>query len=115
MCGREGRRRERGRQGEREAGREVGRERGIFSPRHYVPHFHRMGVSTVVRLNEPEYDRDEFVRHGIAHHNLHFPDCTFPPPHIVQRFFDIADNALGWWQYTARRAWDALGRSSRST
>ena len=67
----------------------------VFSPRHYVPHFHRMGVSTVVRLNEPEYDRDEFVRHGIAHHDLHFPDCTFPPPHIVQRFFDIADNAPG--------------------
>jgi hypothetical protein len=52
-------------------------------------------VNSVIRLNEPEYDASEFTDHGIAHHDLHFDDCTAPPPHIVDRFFDIVDNSDG--------------------
>jgi cell division cycle 14 len=66
-----------------------------FSPSHYIDIFQSLGVTTVVRLNEPEYDKADFEAHGICHFDLHFDDCTSPPQHIVQRFFDIVDGATG--------------------
>ncbi len=66
-----------------------------FSPKHYVGIFQDLGVTDVVRLNEPEYDRADFVAHGIRHHDLYFDDCTFPPAAIVDRFLAIADAARG--------------------
>jgi cell division cycle 14 len=52
-------------------------------------------VTTVVRLNDPEYDRAGFVSEGIDHFDLFFDDCTSPPPQIVERFFEIVDAATG--------------------
>ena len=66
-----------------------------FSPRHYVDIFQQIGVTTVIRLNAPEYDRADFTSNGIAHHDLFFEDCTSPPPDIVDRFFDLVDRAQG--------------------
>jgi cell division cycle 14 len=66
-----------------------------FSPRHYVDIFQQIGVTTVIRLNAPEYDRADFTSNGIAHHDLFFEDCTSPPPDIVDRFFDMVDRAPG--------------------
>ena len=67
----------------------------MFSPQYFVEIFHNLGVTTVVRLNEPEYDGRIFAQHGIAHHDLYFDDCTAPPQDVVERFFDIADSAAG--------------------
>jgi cell division cycle 14 len=67
----------------------------LLSPHHYAELFRRMGVSAVVRLNAPEYDRDTFVAAGIAHHDLPFDDCTAPPAAVVRRFFAIVDAAPG--------------------
>ena len=66
-----------------------------FGPKHYLHLFRHIGVTTVIRLNEPEYDRAEFTSNGIDHHDLVFEDCTSPPPHIIDRFFDIVDRAPG--------------------
>ena len=66
-----------------------------FSPAYYVDIFRDLGVTDVVRLNEPEYDRGDFVAAGIGHHDLYFDDCTFPPPAIVAAFLDVADAARG--------------------
>jgi cell division cycle 14 len=66
-----------------------------FSPSYYADIFHELGVTTVIRLNESEYDGDEFARRGIAHHDLYFEDCTAPPAHVVRRFFALADAADG--------------------
>ena len=66
-----------------------------FSPRHYVHIFKELGVTTVVRLNEAEYDGAEFESSGIRFHDLHFDDCTVPPPHIVARFLAIVSSATG--------------------
>ena len=66
-----------------------------FSPRYFIELFREMGVTTIVRLNMPEYDRDEFVKAGILHFDLAFEDCTTPPKHVVERFFEIVDSALG--------------------
>jgi cell division cycle 14 len=66
-----------------------------FSAKYYVELFHEMGVTDVVRLNEPEYDWRDFEDSGIRHHDLHFEDCTCPSPGIVERFLEIADRATG--------------------
>ena len=66
-----------------------------FSPAYYVDIFRDLGVTDVVRLNEPEYDRGDFVAAGVGHHDLYFDDCTFPPPAIVAAFLDVADAARG--------------------
>ena len=66
-----------------------------FSPGFYAPLFGELGVTTVVRLNEPQYDREAFAGCGIAHHDLAFDDCSSPPESVVRAFFDIVDAAPG--------------------
>ena len=61
-------------------------------PEIYVPLLLHLGVSCVVRLNEPDtYDKAAFERAGIAHYDLYFDDCTAPPDAVVERFLDICD------------------------
>jgi cell division cycle 14 len=66
-----------------------------FSPLYYIEIFNELGVTDVVRLNEPEYDANNFIDEGFAHHDLEFEDCTSPPDHIVAAFLRIADAAPG--------------------
>ena len=47
-------------------------------------------MQLVVRLNENEYDRDEFLRLGLQHLDLPFSDCTEPPPALVDAFLRAA-------------------------
>ncbi len=63
-----------------------------FEPAKYVPTLCRLGVTCIIRLNEPDtYDKSEFERAGIAHYDLYFDDCTVPPDPVVERFLDICD------------------------
>ena len=63
-----------------------------FTPEALVPELHRLGVSCVVRLNDPDtYDKAAFEDAGIAHYDLFFDDCTAPPDAVVERFLDICD------------------------
>ncbi len=63
-----------------------------FAPEAYVPKLRLLGVTCVVRLNDTDtYDKGEFERAGIAHHDLYFDDCTAPPDAVVERFLDICD------------------------
>ena len=67
-----------------------------FLPEHYAPILHNLGVTCVVRVDDPDtYDGAEFERAGIAHHDLFFDDCTVPPDAVVERFLDICDAAAG--------------------
>ena len=66
-----------------------------FSPKYYIDIFRQLGVSTVVRLNEPEYDRADFTSAGLQHFDLPFNDCTAPPPAVVSYFCRIASAAPG--------------------
>ena len=72
-------------------------ERGFrsFSPDFYASLFRELGVSAVVRLNEPHYDERHFVESGIAFHDLEFEDCTAPSPAIADEFVRLADAAEG--------------------
>ena len=66
-----------------------------FGPHHYAALFRDLGVTDVVRLNEPEYGLEAFAAAGLRHHDLAFDDCTPPPPAVVARFFRVADAAGG--------------------
>ena len=72
-------------------------ERGSrrFAPAFFAETFKDIGVSDVIRLNEPEYDAGAFRDAGLRHHDLFFEDCYAPPDHIVTAFFRIVDAAAG--------------------
>lgn len=46
-------------------------------------------VTTVVRVCEPSYKKDELESRGIEVRDLAFEDGTFPPPNIVDEWFEI--------------------------
>jgi hypothetical protein len=67
-----------------------------FSPCFYTDApFADMGVSTVIRLNELEYDPDDFEACGICCVDLEFDDCSVPQPHIIAEFLHTAQRAPG--------------------
>eukprot|EP00291_Cryptomonas_curvata_P007201 CAMPEP_0172187140 /NCGR_PEP_ID=MMETSP1050-20130122/21177_1 /TAXON_ID=233186 /ORGANISM="Cryptomonas curvata, Strain CCAP979/52" /LENGTH=286 /DNA_ID=CAMNT_0012861439 /DNA_START=203 /DNA_END=1059 /DNA_ORIENTATION=- len=66
-----------------------------FRPSYYIDIFKELGVTDVVRLNEPEYDGEAFLAAGIEHHDLEFPDCTPPSDAVAGRFLRIVDGAKG--------------------
>lgn len=68
---------------------------GSFTPDDYVPIFKRMGVSLVVRLNKPQYEKNKFVKQGIKHLDLFFIDGTAPPDEIVPQFLTASENETG--------------------
>ncbi len=66
------------------------------TPEFYAKAFATMGVSAVVRLNEPTtYNPEPFRRYGLRHYDLYFDDCTVPSPSVIARFMDIADSEPG--------------------
>ena len=66
-----------------------------FSPAYYADIFRDLGVSTVIRLNEPRYPARAFTSRGFDHHHLEFEDCTCPPEEVVADFLRIVDAAPG--------------------
>jgi cell division cycle 14 len=66
-----------------------------FAPTFYLEPFGDMGVSTVVRLNEPEYDAADFADNGIELVDLPFEDCSAPPAPIVAAFMEVMRGAPG--------------------
>ncbi len=68
---------------------------GSFTPDDYVPIFKKFGVSLVVRLNKPQYDKQKFVKNGIKHIDLYFLDGSTPPDDIVEKFLEHAENEKG--------------------
>ena len=38
----------------------------------------RLNASAVVRLNEPHYDKDDFIKEGFNHYDIYFDDCSTP-------------------------------------
>eukprot|EP00288_Rhodomonas_lens_P007272 CAMPEP_0177726168 /NCGR_PEP_ID=MMETSP0484_2-20121128/19634_1 /TAXON_ID=354590 /ORGANISM="Rhodomonas lens, Strain RHODO" /LENGTH=454 /DNA_ID=CAMNT_0019238717 /DNA_START=10 /DNA_END=1374 /DNA_ORIENTATION=+ len=66
------------------------------TPLYYAQYFSKMGVTAVVRLNEPTtYNPEPFRRYGIQHYDLYFDDCTIPSQSLITKFLDIVDNERG--------------------
>ncbi len=68
---------------------------GSFTPDDYVPIFKKFGVSLVVRLNKPQYEKQKFVKAGIKHLDLYFLDGSTPPDDIVEKFLEHAESEKG--------------------
>ena len=66
-----------------------------FTPDDYAPIFKKLGVTLVVRLNKPQYDKNRFLKRGIKHVDLIFTDGTPPPDEITQKFLDICEKEPG--------------------
>jgi cell division cycle 14 len=58
-------------------------------------YFAQNNVCTVVRLNDKLYDRSTFTKKGLEHVEMHFPDGTCPPEHILRRFMDLCESRSG--------------------
>ena len=65
---------------------------GSFTPSELIAVFKSLGVSEIVRLNKPEYDKFTFEAAGFQHTDLVFPDCSVPPSDIVDAFLRQAEN-----------------------
>ena len=59
-----------------------------------LDYFEKRNVKLVVRLNNPLYDRQHFLDHGINHTELYFDDGTNPTDDIVRAFIEMADEVV---------------------
>jgi len=64
-------------------------------PQYYYHYFKDHNVSTIVRLNEPEYNGSTFQELGFDHQDLIFPDGYPPTSTIAGKFINIVDEAKG--------------------
>jgi len=67
----------------------------LLAPENYFDYFNKGGVTDIVRLNNPLYDRRRFTDAGFQHHDLFFVDGSIPPAKILTRFLEIAEKAKG--------------------
>jgi len=65
------------------------------TPDFYYHYFKDHGVSSIIRLNEPEYSGEIFKKLGFDHHDLIFPDGYPPTTTIAEKFIKIVDEAKG--------------------
>ncbi len=49
----------------------------------------------VIRLNRPQYDRNKFLKGGVKHVDLYFPDGSIPPDDIWEQFLNIVEKEPG--------------------
>lgn len=61
----------------------------------YLEVFKHFGVTHVVRLNEPKYDRQKFIKAGINHSELYFIDGSTPSDAILNQFMRISEQENG--------------------
>ena len=67
----------------------------VFTPKDYVPLFKKFGITTVVRLNKPTYERNDFIKNGINHLDLYFLDGSTPSEEIIDTFLETCENEKG--------------------
>jgi cell division cycle 14 len=65
------------------------------SPNFYYNYFKDHNVTSIIRLNDPEYDSAGFTKLGFQHHDLIFPDGYPPTSSIAAKFIKIVDEAKG--------------------
>ena len=61
----------------------------------YIQIFKHFGVTHVIRLNEPRYNEETFLKNGINHTDLFFIDGSTPQPAIVRKFLKTAEEERG--------------------
>lgn len=59
-----------------------------------LDYFEKRGVQVVVRLNQPLYDKQQFIDRGIEHMELYFDDGTNPSDEIVRKFIALSERVI---------------------
>jgi len=83
--------------------------KSTFTPHDYVPVFKKKGVSAVIRLNKPMYNRNAFLSAGIKHADMFYPDGGNPPEQILRHFIEVrwcGVKPAQWrwqWQWPSRQ------------
>lgn len=75
--------------------RSLGFGRYSLIPSDYFDVWRSKKITTIVRLNTKEYNRDVIVKGGFKHHDLFFIDCSTPSDAICDRFLRIAETEQG--------------------
>ncbi|OMJ67680.1 hypothetical protein SteCoe_35098 [Stentor coeruleus] len=65
---------------------------GAPTPEKYVQIFTKIGVKSIVRLNNKTYDSFRFIKHGLKHHELYFLDGSIPSESIIREFVRIVED-----------------------
>ncbi len=79
-----------------------------FSPEYFADILKDLGVSAVVRVNSPHYDRQVFVERGFEHVDLDFGGGPTPPSHAANQFLKLVEQAGG---VVAVHGSESLGRA----
>ena len=64
---------------------------GAITPERYVQVFKKLGVKSIIRLNNKTYESSRFTRHGFNFHELYFLDGSIPSEEIVRQFVRIIE------------------------
>eukprot|EP00514_Thraustochytrium_sp_LLF1b_P008115 CAMPEP_0184529304 /NCGR_PEP_ID=MMETSP0198_2-20121128/12297_1 /TAXON_ID=1112570 /ORGANISM="Thraustochytrium sp., Strain LLF1b" /LENGTH=400 /DNA_ID=CAMNT_0026921295 /DNA_START=87 /DNA_END=1289 /DNA_ORIENTATION=+ len=64
-------------------------------PEDYLSYFRKNNVKLVIRLNKKCYDEQRFVRAGIKHVDLFYPDGHNPPAALLRTFLQICEAEPG--------------------
>lgn len=64
---------------------------GAPTPEKYVQIFGKLGVKSIIRLNNKTYEGFRFVKHGLKHHDLYFLDGSVPSESIIRGFVKIVE------------------------
>ena len=76
-----------------------------------LEYFSERSVKTIVRLNNPLYDKNTFLEKGFEHVELYFDDGTNPTDDIVRKFLDLSDKAIESGGVVAVHCKAGLGRT----
>ena len=64
---------------------------GPITPERYIQVFNKLGVRSIVRLNNRTYDSNRFIKYGFKHHELYFLDGSIPTENIIREFIRILE------------------------
>ncbi|KAG9014961.1 cell division control protein 14 [Tulasnella sp. JGI-2019a] len=76
-----------------------------------LEYFNERGIKSVVRLNNPLYDKNTFIEKGFEHIELYFDDGTNPTDEIVRKFLDLSDKTIESGGVVAVHCKAGLGRT----
>lgn len=60
----------------------------------YLKECKKHNVTSIVRISEPSYSKEEVENAGIALYEMYYPDGQSPPPEIISRWLEIVSRTF---------------------
>ncbi|OMJ78166.1 hypothetical protein SteCoe_22102 [Stentor coeruleus] len=61
----------------------------------YIQTVKKLGITTVIRLNNPEYPSEILKQNGLHHYDMYFKDGSVPPIDLVNQFIEVCISERG--------------------